>query len=350
MIDLQKEFSGAGPVRPGYELDTDALQRYMEKNVEGYSGLLEIGQFKGGQSNPTYLLAAGGKHYVLRRKPSGVLLKSAHAVDREYRVITALAQTDVPVAKTFALCTDETVIGTWFYIMDYVEGRIFWTYENIPPNERGEVFDAMVDTIARLHQADYERIGLGDFGRQGNYFARQISIWSKQYQASITESYPGMDKLIQWMNDRIPDNEETSIVHGDFRLDNLIFHPTEPRILAILDWELSTLGHPLSDFSYQCMAWRLQPGALRGMAGLDYHALELPTEKEYVDAYCRRTDRDSIKNAEYYVAFNIFRVAAISFGILGRVRDGTASSQQAKTMADLAEPLAELGWSLVKDL
>lgn len=344
MVDRQKEFSGAGPVREGFELDEKALTEFMEENVAGFNGSLEIRQFKGGQSNPTYQLVSGDKKYVLRRKPSGKLLKSAHAVDREYRVITALNQTDVPVAKTYALCTDDSVIGSWFYIMDCVEGRIFWTNENAPIEQRPEIFDAMNDSIAKLHSVDYEALGLGDFGKQGSYFARQISRWSKQYQASVEEPYSTMDKVIEWLTENIPDNDETSIVHGDYRIDNMIFHPTEPRVLALLDWELSTLGHPLADFSYSCMAWH-QPAGISGVSGLlgvNLDEMRIPTEAEYINAYCQRTGRSGIDNWHYYMAFNFFRLSGICFGIKGRVRDGTAASKQAVSTAALSEPLAEM--------
>lgn len=348
VIDRQKEFSGAGPVREGFELDIDALQNYMEEHVKGFRGTIELSQFKGGQSNPTYLIDAGGDKYVLRRKPSGKLLKSAHAVDREYKVITALKQTNVPVARTFALCTDESILGSWFYIMEYVDGRIFWTYEDPPKEKRPELFDAMNETIANLHQVDYEAVGLGDYGKMGNYFSRQISRWSKQYLASVDESSPVMDSLIEWLQDNIPDNDETSIVHGDFRVDNLIFHPTEPKVIAILDWELSTLGHPLSDFAYHCLIWRVPGGDWRGFAGRDLESLKVPTEKDYVKAYCQRTGRQSIENWNYYMAFNFFRLSGISFGIAGRLRDGTAASKHARDSALAAEPLAQFGLDQAK--
>ncbi|MFH2129601.1 MAG: phosphotransferase family protein [bacterium] len=349
MVDRQKEFSGTGPVRSGFELDEKALQKYMEANVDGFSGSLEVRQFKGGQSNPTYQLSAGGKKYVLRRKPSGKLLKSAHAVDREYKVISALNKTDVPVARTYALCEDESVIGSWFYIMDCVDGRIFWTVGNTPLEQRAAIFDAMNDAIAKLHSVDYEAVGLADFGKKGSYFSRQISRWSKQYEASVEEPYPAMDDLIQWLTDNIPENDETSIVHGDYRIDNMIFHPTEPKILAILDWELSTLGHPLSDFSYSCTGWHTpsSDGQI-GFMGLDRKAMRIPEEQDYIDDYCRRTGRNKIDNWNYYMAFNFFRLAGIVFGIKGRVRDGTAASKQAIATAAMAEPLAEMGMDQVR--
>lgn len=349
MVDRQKEFSGASAVRSGFELDEKALTIFMEENVAGFNGPIEIKQFKGGQSNPTYQIFAGGKKYVLRRKPSGKLLKSAHAVDREYKVISALNQTDVPVPKTYALCTDESVIGSWFYIMDCVEGRIFWTLDNTPLEQRYEIFDTMNDVQAKLHSLDYEAIGLGDYGKKGNFFSRQISRWSKQYKASVDEPYQKMEELIQWLTDNIPENDETTIVHGDFRIDNMIFHPTEPKILAILDWELSTLGHPISDFSYSCMFWHFPPGqGLPGVVGLNLKELHVPTEAEYVKAYCQRIGKKSIENWNYYMAFNFFRLSGICFGIKGRVRDGTASSKQAIATSALAEPLTDIAMEQTK--
>ena len=343
-VDRQKTFTGTSEVRKGFELDLSALQGYMEEHVEGFSGTIEIKQFKGGQSNPTYQITAGGKKYALRRKPSGKLLKSAHAVDREYRIITALGQTNVPVPKTYALCTDDSVIGSWFYIMDCVDGRIFWGYENVPKEERMAIFDAMNDTIAKLHQVDHKAIGLADYGKEGSYFSRQISRWTKQYENSIDERSPVMDELIEWLLAHVPENDETSIVHGDFRLDNMIFHPEEPRVLAILDWELSTLGHPLSDFSYHCIIWRIPIEFTGiGLAGMDLEANNLPSEADHVKAYCRRTNRDGIDNMDFYMAFNFFRLSAITFGIRGRVRDGTAASDQARDVSSVPELLAEMG-------
>ncbi len=348
MTERQVAFSGTGPVRSGYEIDEKALEKYMTEHVQGFAGPVGIRQFRGGQSNPTYQIVTPSRKYVLRRKPLGKLLKSAHAVDREYRVITALARTDVPVARTYALCTDDSVIGSWFYIMDDVEGRIFWTYEDAPLEERAALFDAMNEAIAGLHKVDYKSIGIEDFGKKGNYFARQLSRWTKQYQASVDSGYPPMDELIDWLNRNIPEDDQTAIVHGDYRIDNIIYHPTQPRILAILDWEISTLGHPLSDFCYHCMSWRMPAGEGRGLAGLDLKSLNIPTEEDYVAAYCRRTGIKEIKNWNYYMAFNLFRVSAIVFGIMGRVKDGTAASQQARETSAMAEPLADLGLAQAK--
>lgn len=351
LIDREKAFVGTMPVREAHKIDVVALQKYLQQNVEDYQGELVIEQFKGGQSNPTYRLSAGGKKYVMRRKPPGKLLKSAHAVDREYRVISALAGTDVAVPRTYCLCTDESVIGTWFYIMECVEGRVLWNLDlpGMNPQERASLYDSMNSVIAALHSVDYEKVGLGDFGRPGNYVSRQISRWSKQYYASKSEDNPAMDNLIKWLPENIPQADETTIVHGDYRLDNMVIHPTEPRVVAVLDWELSTLGDPLSDFAYHCMLWRLPPELFNGMLGLDLETLGIPTEEEYVAAYCRRTGREQIENWDFYQAFNLFRLSAILEGILGRVRDGTAANKEAANTADRAKPLAEFGWRLVQE-
>lgn len=342
-FDRQKAFTGTQPVREGFELDIAALQKYMEQHVDGFSGRIELRQFKGGQSNPTYQIHAGGKIYVLRRKPMGKLLKSAHAVDREYKVLTALGKTDVPVAKTYALCTDDSIIGSWFYIMENVEGRIYWTFPKTPREERKDLFYAMNDTIAKLHNVDYKAIGLENFGKTGNFFARQISRWTKQYQNSVDQKCTPMEELISWLKENIPENDDVSIVHGDYRLDNLIFHPTEPRVIAILDWELSTLGHPLADFAYHCLPWAVPGSDDRGLDGRDPLEFNIPTEKEYIDAYFKKTHKEAVKNWNYYMAFSFFRVAGISFGIRGRLRDGTAVSKQARISASVAEMIAEMG-------
>jgi len=344
----QDTFSGFTTVRPEHEIDVRALEEYMKDQVAGFSGELEIKQFRGGQSNPTYFLQSGQRKYVLRRKPTGALLKSAHAVDREYRVITALASVGFPVAKTYCLCQDDSIIGAWFYIMDYVDGRIFWNIEAIPYDERPAIFEAMVEVISRLHLIDYKALGLEDFGKPGSYFIRQISRWSKQYEASKDGDYPAMDRLIEWLKANVPENDETTIVHGDYRLDNIIFHPTEPRVLAVLDWELSTLGHPLSDFSYQCMIWYLSQQEFGGFQGLDFKKLNIPTEQAYLARYCQRTGRKSVDHWNYYIAFNVFRLASITHGIIGRIQIGTAASAEAEAVAKLARPLGELGWRLAQ--
>jgi len=346
----QDRFAGTMPVQDRHRFDEASLERWLKDNVPDYKGPLTVQQFKGGQSNPTFMLVTPAKKYVLRRKPPGKLLPSAHAVDREYRVITALAQTDVPVARTYGLCEDDSVIGTAFYVMDCVEGRIFWD-QRLPGmnrDERAAIFDAMNRTIAALHKVDYNAVGLEGFGKPGDYFARQIGRWSKQYKASETEEIPAMDKLIEWLPAHIPPGDETSIVHGDYRMDNMIFHPTEPRVIAVLDWELSTLGHPLGDFTYHLMSWRLAPETFRGVAGVDYAGLGIPTEQDYIAAYCRRTGRDGIPNLEFYMAYNMFRIAAILQGIMGRVKDGTAASQHAIESGKRARPIAEQAWAVVE--
>lgn len=345
--DRQQVFAGTREVKERHRFDEARLQAYLERNVEGFRGDLTVREFKGGQSNPTYLLAAGGARYVLRRKPPGHLLPSAHAVDREYRVLTALMDTPVPSPRTYCLCTDESVIGTWFFVMEYVEGRVIWEprMPGFTPGERAAVWDSMVESLAALHSVDWRGRGLADFGKPGNYFARQISRWSKQYIASETEKIAEMDRLIEWLPAHIPaGDDQTTLIHGDFKLDNTILHPTEPRLVAILDWELCTLGHPLGDLTYLCMPW--WQDAVYG--GIDHAALGIPTEKELIDAYCRRTGRAGIDDWDFYVAYNFFRAAAICQGIGGRVRDGTAASEHATMMAALVRPLAEQAWAAVK--
>ena len=345
---MSEQFVGTMPVQERHRFDTGILEHYLREHVEGFSGRLSVEQFKGGQSNPTYRLSAGGRHYVMRSKPgpAAKLLPSAHAVEREFRVISALGKVDIPVPRTYCLCEDEGVIGRAFYIMDCVEGRVLWdqSLPGMSPAARAAIYDEMNRVIAALHQVDFTAAGLADYGRPGNYFARQIGRWSKQYQASETEKIEAMDKLIAWLPGAIPPGEETAVVHGDYRMDNLIFHPVEPKILAILDWELSTLGHPLADFSYHCMSWHIPPGQFRGIAGLDLKALGIPLEQEYIAAYCRRTGRAGIENWDFYLAYNLFRIAAILQGIMKRAVDGTAASQQAQDAGKRARPLAELGW------
>jgi aminoglycoside phosphotransferase (APT) family kinase protein len=342
----QETFSGTQEVVERLRFDEKSLAAYMADHVEGFRGPLTVRQFKGGQSNPTYQLITPAKKYVLRRKPPGKLLPSAHAVDREYRVITALGKTGFPVARSYCLCEDETVIGTAFYVMDCVDGRIFWEprLPGMEPKERFAIYDSMNETFARLHTVDYEKLGLGDFGKPGNYFARQIGRWSKQYLASQTETIPEMDRLLEWLPATIPAGDETTIVHGDYRIDNMIFHPTEPRVAAVLDWELCTLGHPLADFSYHVAQWRMPSGVFNGLADADLAGLGIPTEAEYAAAYCRRTGRKSIPELDWYFAYNVFRLAAILQGIAGRVRDGTASNAQAAQTASAVKPLAEIAW------
>src|SRR5574340_295191 len=327
------DFTGTREVREAHRFDIARLADYLRRHVPGFGGPLLVRQFRGGQSNPTYYLAAGEREYVLRRKPPGKLLPSAHAVDREYRVITALAATDVPVARTHVLCEDDSVIGSAFYVMDYVDGRIFWdpSLPGLPACERSAIFDELSRVIAALHGVDHRAVGLADYGRSGSYFARQIDRWTRQYKASETEKIEAMDNLIEWLPRHIPADDETRIVHGDYRLDNVIFHPAEPRILAVLDWELSTLGHPLADFAYHCMVWRLSPGQFRGLVGYDLPSLGIPTEQEYVAAYCRRVGRAPVSDSlwGYCIAFNMFRLAGILQGILARALQGNAASSEA---------------------
>ena len=342
------------PVAPQHAFDAARLAAWMKERLPSFEGSLEVAQFKGGQSNPTYFVTAGMQRYVLRRKPPGKLLPSAHAVEREYRVITALAGTAVPVPRTFALCEDESVIGTAFYLMDYVAGRVFWDPQlpGMALLERRAIHDELNRVIAALHGLDPATVGLGDFGRSGEYIARQVARWSKQYLASATEEIEAMDNLIAWLPANIPAGDETRIVHGDYRIDNVIFHPDKPRILAVLDWELSTLGHPLADFAYHCMVWRIPPGVFRGLGGIDFAALGIPTEREYLAAYCRRTGREGIaeRDWEYYLAYNLFRIAAIAQGVMARALQGNASSAEAMQTGRAARPLAELAWGQVERL
>ena len=340
----QDVFSGTREVKERHRFDVASLERYLRDHIGGFDGALAVREFRGGQSNPTYLLEAGGSRYVLRRKPPGHLLPSAHAVDREYRILTALADTPVPSPRTHCLCTDESVIGTWFFVMEHVEGRVIWEplMPGFTPAERTAVWQSMVETLAALHAVDWAARGLADFGRPGNYFARQISRWSKQYVASETAKIAAMETLMAWLPAHIPPgDDETTLIHGDFKLDNLILHPSEPRVVAVLDWELCTLGHPLGDLTYLCMPW-WQDTLYKG---IDNESLGIPSEKQIVEWYCRRTGRSCIDQWDFYVAYNFFRAAAICQGIGGRLRDGTAASEHALMMAALVGPLAELGWA-----
>jgi aminoglycoside phosphotransferase (APT) family kinase protein len=339
--------SGTTPVRPAHRFNEAALLAWMEANIAGFAGPIQVEQFKGGQSNPTYKLLTPDRAYVLRRKPPGPLLKGAHAIEREAQVLTALGKAGFPVAEIYGLCTDESVIGTWFYVMAMVEGRIFWdaTLPEIPAAGRPAYFDAMNATMAQLHSVDYQAIGLTDYGRPGNYFQRQIARWSRQYLEDIEAGRdPNMDRLIDWLPENIPPGDETAIVHGDFRIDNMIFHPTEPRVIAVLDWELSTLGHPLADFAYNAMMYQMPPHIVAGLAGADLAALNIPTEAAYVAAYCQRTGRESLPHYKFYIAFNFFRMAAIFHGIKGRAARGTASSAQAASRAAVFPALAKIAW------
>lgn len=351
---MSDKFVGTRPVAPQHAFDLAKLEAWMHAHVEGFQGPITIEQFKGGQSNPTFMLQGGNKKYVMRRKPPGKLLPSAHAVDREYKVISALAKTDVPVARAYALCEDDSVIGTAFYIMDCVEGRILWdpTLPDYTPQQRRDIYDELNRVMAALHMVDYQAVGLGDYGKPGSYLERQVARWTKQYRASETEKIEAVERLIEWLPENIPAGDETSVVHGDFRIDNVILHPTEPRILAVLDWELSTLGNPLTDFAYHCMTWRLTPGQFRGLAGFNLAELGIPTEQEHVAAYCKRTGRAPIpqKEWEYYMVFNMFRLTGILQGIMARALQGNASSTEALDAGKRARPLAELAWSQVEKI
>ena len=334
--------TGTKPVAESHRFDEAAMTRWLEANVPGFEGPLEVRQFKGGQSNPTYQLVTPNKKYVMRRKPPGKLLPSAHAVDREYKVITGLYPTGFPVARTYGLCEDPAVLGTMFYVMDMVEGRVLWdqTLPQYEPRERRAIFMAKLKTLADLHNTDYAAIGLGDYGKPGNYMGRQVDRWTKQYRASETERIEEIERLIEWLPRTVPPQERTSIVHGDYRLDNMVMHPTEPRVLAVLDWELSTLGEPLADFTYLLMNWF--NGALASLSDLASHGI--PSIEEYVQEYCRLTGRSGVPDLNWYFAYNTFRLAGILQGIVGRVRDGTANSPHAAAMAARVPVLAKAGW------
>lgn len=339
--------SGTKPVDPRHAIDEAALAAWLEANVEGYAGPLEVRQFKGGQSNPTYQLVTPARRYVLRRKPPGKLLPSAHAVDREFKVISGLHQAGFPVARPYALCMDEGVIGTIFYVMDNVEGRILWdgTLPDYQPAERRAIYEAQIDTLAALHTVDYAAVGLADYGKPGNYFTRQIDRWTKQYRASETTKIDEMDRLIDWLPASAPADDQTSIVHGDYRLDNMILHPTEPRVIAVLDWELSTLGNPLADFTYFLMNWVMPSDQRGGLAEIsDLTAYGIPTIDEAVARYCAATGRQGLPQLDWYFSYNLFRLAGICQGIVGRVRDGTAASAHAQLMEARVPVLAKGAW------
>ena len=353
-VDRQQAFSGTKEVSVALRIDAARLETYLAANVEGFAGPLAIKQFKGGQSNPTYLLETPAKAYVLRRKPPGKLLPSAHAVDREFRVISALHAQGFPVAKPFAYCADETMAGTPFYVMDYADGRVFWEPQMPGSNvaERTAVYDAMNDTIARLHSFDPAQIGLGDFGKGENYVARQVARWSKQYRASETEKIEQMERLIDWLPQHLPPSGPIRVVHGDYRIDNLIVAKDAPKVIAVLDWELSTLGDPLADFSYHLMAWHMphseSAAGTATLAGHDLDALGIPSMGAYVDLYVARTGLDPRPYLAVYLAYNFFRIAAILQGIIGRVRDGTATSEHAPAKANMIRPIANTAWDFAK--
>lgn len=336
-------------------LDLERLAAFLVQACPGLLGPdLHAELIAGGRSNLTYVVDDGERSVIVRRPPLGHVLATAHDMEREYRVITALRDTDVPVPRTYCLCEDDDVIGTAFYIMEYKEGRVLWdqTLPDMTNAQRREIYTEMNRVISALHQVDFKAVGLDDFGKHGDYVARQIHRWSKQYRASETETIEEMNRLMDWLPAHIPAHDETSIVHGDYRLDNLMFHPGEPRIVAVLDWELSTLGHPLADFAYHCMAWHIPSDLFRGIGGVAIESLGIPTEREYVEMYRRNTGRDEIGQDEwdFYMAYNLFRIAAISQGIMGRVKDGTAASQHAVDAGKRARPMAELAWKQVQKI
>jgi aminoglycoside phosphotransferase (APT) family kinase protein len=350
---MMPTYANTVPVMERHRFDSAALDRYLSRHLDGYRGGLEVSQFDSGHSNPTFFLAAEmsdgrRRDFVLRKKPPGKLVASAHQVDREFRVIAALARTDVPVAPARLLCTDDSVIGQMFYLMDAVPGRVL-VDASMPGQSRHErtaIFDSMNDVLARLHKVDPAQVGLTDYGRSGQYIARQVARWSRQYAELKTEDIPAMDKLSAWLPEHIPGDDPTTIVHGDYRLGNLIVHPTEPRVVAVLDWELSTLGHPLCDIAYNCLGYHL-PDPPHGFANADFAELGLPTEQEYVAAYCRRTGRASIPHWNYYLAFSLFRLAAIAQGVYRRGLQGNSSNPESIKMSRSARERAELAWSLV---
>jgi len=356
-----EDFEGTRPINnEAHRFDEAAIASWLSTHVSGFQGPLTVEMFKGGQSNPTYKLNTPSKSYVMRAKPGPVakLLPSAHAIEREFKVMQGLQSTQVPVAEMYVLCEDESVMGRAFYIMEFVEGRVMWD-QSLPGmtlGQRADIYDEMNRVIAALHTAPYKACGLEDFGKPGNYFERQISRWSKQYVASETQPIAEMDQLMQWLPANMPasalDATKVSIVHGDYRLDNLMFHPSEPKVKAVLDWELSTIGHPLADFSYHCMAWHIPPGSFRGIGGVDVKSLGIPTESEYIHMYCDRTGfttpGDLKTDWNFYMAYNLFRIAAILQGIAKRVEAGTASSELAIASGAGARPMAELAWKFAQ--
>ncbi len=354
IIDRQTAFSGTKDVADALRFDEGRLSAWLETNVAGFDGPLTARQFKGGQSNPTYRIEAQSGVYVLRRKPPGKLLRSAHMIEREHRVMEALGRQGFPVPKVHCLCEDDAVVGTAFYLMDCVDGRIIWIsyMPDADPVERSATFDAMNAALAQLHSFDPQAIGLGDFGKPANYVGRQVGIWSKQYRASQTQDVPEMDRLMDWLPDNLPPENPTRVVHGDFRLDNMILHPERPEILAVLDWELSTLGDPVADFTYHCMQWHMPDtgsGAGTGsLVGLDLDGLGIPPLDAYIAAYEKRTGFDVGGHLNFYFAYNFFRLGAILQGIVGRVRDGTASNENAPAMAALVTPLAQKAWAFAE--
>ncbi len=349
-LDRQSAFSGTKPVAAALVFDIARLDAYLKTAIDNYAGPLVVEQFKGGQSNPTYLLTASSGRYVLRRKPPGKLLPSAHAVDREYRVMAALGEAGFPVPRVRHLCADETVIGTMFYVMDFADGRVVWEPHcpGMDASERRAIYDAMNATIARLHTFDIAALGLEDYGKPTGYVGRQIDRWSKQYRASATEEIVEMERLMTFLPDHLPPDAGASVVHGDFRLDNIVLANDRSEIVAVLDWELATLGDPLGDFTYHLMQWVMPPSpdgsGVGSLVGHDLETLGIPTLHAYVAAYCARTGRSGVADLDYYLAYNFFRMAAIFQGIVGRVRDGTATNENAATLANQVRPMAETAW------
>jgi aminoglycoside phosphotransferase (APT) family kinase protein len=338
-------------VRENHRFDEVSLERYLHEHMADFRGPLTVRQFVGGQSNPTFLLETPDARFVMRKKPPGTLLPSAHQVEREYRIIKALAATDVPVPRVHLLCEDAGVIGTAFFVMDFVEGRIMRDpmMPDSSPHERAACYDSLNDVLARLHKVDFRAVGLGDYGRPQAYVARQLARWSKQYEASKIDEIPEMDRLIEWLGRNIP-ADETTIAHGDYRIENIVFHPIEPRVVAVLDWELSTLGHPLSDLAWTCRAYHCPPGidGVSSFQGIDLNAYGIPSEKEFVAAYCRRVGRASVPDLMFFVAFSFFRGAAIAQGIAMRAKLGNASGPDAASRGAKARLTAELGWEVAQ--
>ena len=339
-------------VRENHRFDEARLEHYLRDHMREFRGPLSVRQFVGGQSNPTFLLETSDARFVMRKKPPGTLLPSAHQVEREYRIIKALAATDVPVPRVHLLCEDAGVIGTAFFVMDYVDGRVMRDpiMPDSSPRERAACYDSMDDVLARLHKVDFRAVGLGDYGRPDGYVARQVVRWSKQYEASKIDEIPEMDRLIEWLNRHIPAADETTIAHGDYRMENLIFHPTEPRVVAVLDWELSTLGHPLSDLAWASRPYHCPPGidGVLSFQGMDLEALGIPSEHEFLSAYCRRVGRASVPDLTFFVAFSFFRGAAIAQGIAMRAKLGNASGPDAALRGAKARQTAELGWAIAQ--
>jgi aminoglycoside phosphotransferase (APT) family kinase protein len=338
-------------VRAGHAIDAARLEGYLADRLDGFAGPLMIRQFAGGQSNPTFLLDTPGRAYVLRKKPPGVLLPGAHAIEREFRVMAALSGTAVPAPQALLLCEDPTIVGTPFYLMEHVAGRVarHASLPGLSPRDRAEIYDGMNATVAALHQIDWRAAGLADFGKPGGYIARQIRLWSRQYEVSKTGEIAAMDRLMAWLPDHVPTDDPTTIAHGDFRLENLVLHPTENRVLAILDWELATLGHPLSDIAFSCMVYHVPPEfpGIRGVAGLDLTALGIPSEEDYLARYCERTGRPGVADWDFYLAFAMFRSSAILQGVHARALQNNAANPDALDVGRAAAPLAEIAWSKV---